>query len=154
MTVEQLEQNHAAAEAVVKELEREIRQEIAAATKAINEKWAERLNAANAARYEARKAADEALMAKGAEHPLHGKRVSKIERKYTGNGWHRKGEDVEVFGIVEVFTPQTERPANQSYGLPSYGTPIVRLLKKNGAPGSKFERLCSWNGTEQWKLAE
>ena len=70
MTIEQLEQNHAAAEAVVKELEREIRQEIAAATKAINEKWAERLNAANAARYEARKAADEAMLLADARFPL------------------------------------------------------------------------------------
>jgi len=87
-------------------------------------------------------------------HEWEGRKVTRDEVKYS-RSW-RGGEKsrTPVFGIVETATSQTQSPANCRYSVPRVGLPIVRLLKKDGTPGLKFETLARYEHQEQWKLAE
>ena len=145
-SIADLEQAYQEAAARVSEIERNISAEIVAARNAINEKWAAELHAASRAKGDAVRAVEAAKVEAGASHPLNGKRVTKTERQWRGGGY----EHVQVFGVVEIFSRQTERPANMRYGLPSLGSPIVRLLKKDGKPGTKIEKLTpAWAPADQ-----
>lgn len=86
-----------------------------------------------------------------AAHPWTGKKVEREEITYSRGNWTRceTGRKTLV-GIVETVTSRTEFAANESrYGRPGIGAPIVRLLKKDGSPGLKYERLHS-----NWKLVQ
>lgn len=70
-----------------------------------------------------------------------GDRVQRTVRKY-GGSWSRDVRKVVEVGIVEVVTPDTEFPVNDSaWRRPRVGEIIVRLLKKDGTPGRLYERL-------------
>lgn len=49
----------------------------------------------------------------------------------------------DVIGVFQVFRRGDEAPQNQRWSRPSCGDFIVRFLKKDGNPGSKFERYDS-----------
>ncbi len=60
-----------------------------------------------------------------------------------GVNWVRTGQK----GIVEIYEQGSPMPDNIGrYSYPEIGNIIVRLLKKDGSPGLKFERISSkWN---------
>ena len=58
------------------------------------------------------------------------------------SSWERVPQwEIECRGIVEVFTRESPRPDNQRFSLPSIGDIIVRILKKDGKPGLRVERI-------------
>lgn len=61
-----------------------------------------------------------------------------------------------VYGIVETRTRETKFADNlSSYRLPEIGVAFVRLLKKDGKPGLKFESINhGWDSHTRWKLSE
>lgn len=53
-------------------------------------------------------------------------------------------------GIVEIITHESEHPDNlNKYSRSDIGTVVVRLLKKDGTPGRKYEVLGHWR-TKSW----
>lgn len=68
-----------------------------------------------------------------ASHPFEGRKVTRVKP-----GWRSKGE-VE-FGVVEVRKSATELGEAASYRIPALGSAFIRLLKKDGSPGLRFER--------------
>lgn len=79
-------------------------------------------------------------------HPWTGRRV--FARKVLGSAWSQKYERVE--GVVETRRSTTVFPVNTAdYRLPSIGEGFVRLVKKDGALGTKFDRLNS-----DWRLID
>jgi len=147
MSAPDLEEAVQAAEEAVRAIEREISAEIDAACAAIRAKHKATLDAACRARSQAVEAKNAAAISEGAASPLVGKKVRREVNRWRGPIWSSRRETVEEFGIVEVFTRESRMAEKLSrYGRPQLGTLIVRILKKDGTPGLKFERL-----TEQWK---
>lgn len=91
--------------------------------------------------------------ARANRHEWDGKKVYREEKIYG-----RYGSGVKLIerieGIVETVTRDTEFAENLgSWRRPALGAPIVRLLKKDGTPGKKFERLNNTGfGDTQWLL--
>lgn len=87
------------------------------------------------------------------QHAWAGKKVTRIKK--TGRPWNRKCET--LFGVVETVTSKSEFPENLR--RPRVGDTIVRLLKKDGTPGLKFEDLraapehAGDNADQYWRLA-
>jgi hypothetical protein len=124
------------------------RQEIAEATAAIHERYREEANELARRSVEAsqhlRRVADECP-----DHPWTGKKVFQVVPRLSRYARRLEGED-RVEGTVETWRSDTPRPGNLSrWYTPNVGQPIVRLHKKDGTPGLKFERL-----HDGWKLAE
>lgn len=96
----------------------------------------------------ARVAAQDALPA----HEWEGRKVFYVQKRI--ERWTRReiGED-RYEGIVETVRSTTTFPANKAYGLPAIGGVIVRMLKKDGSPGQKFENFTDWGGKNKWSLA-
>ena len=85
-----------------------------------------------------------------ADYPWAGKRVFKMAPG--SYSWDRNPRMVRVEGLVETMRSTTELPGNASrWNRPPIGSPIVRLLKKDGTPGLKFETMREHSG---WKLAD
>jgi hypothetical protein len=70
-------------------------------------------------------------------NPLVGRKVECMRKK--GSSWYSYNKPEPHFGVIEVITPNSEQPANR-YNCP-VGTLAVRLLKADGKPGKKVERL-------------
>lgn len=126
--------------------------EIEAAVAAIKAKWEERVDAAYRHLKLAERAEEDERLAAAQHHPLLGKTVTRTTTKRIARSWC----DVEQRGIVEVRTRDTVFPANGSSWdlLPDVGQPFVRLLKADGTPGLKWERLIlRVDGAYNWKEA-
>jgi hypothetical protein len=57
---------------------------------------------------------------------------------------HRSWEHPKdpIFGVIQTYTPDMPLPDNMAgYMKPRIGETVVRLLKKNGEPGLKINRL-------------
>jgi len=134
----------------VQAIEDVIRGEIRAATDAIQAKHAGALRDANLVYSQAKRALTAAKDATP-DHPWTGKRVFREET--IRHRWSTTVARVDRFeGIVETFRSTTSTPANMSaWGRPEIGTPIVRLLKKDGSPGVKFEIM---REHKAWKLVD
>lgn len=130
-----------AAERAVRDVERLISAEVSAARQAVEAKYEGALSDARRERARATAAKEAADIAAAQTHPLAGKRV---QRKVRKSGWSR--DLVDQLGVVEIFTRESAVPLNQRYMRQSIGDPIVRLLKKDGTPGLKIERL-----SPEWK---
>lgn len=132
-----------AADRRVREVERFIRDEIEAASKAIRERYALPLRNARQARSNAIDALNDAAIIEGQSHPMLGKRVLRTIR----NGRWGRGPASDQFGVVEMFSRESVLPDNfPIWRHPNMGAPIVRILKKDGTPGVKIEKL-----TAEWK---
>ena len=83
-----------------------------------------------------------------ASHEWEGKRVVRVEQLY-GNHSRIPYKTVVEYGFVEVRRSGTVFPDNAKYRMPAMGEPFVRLEKKDGMIGMRFERFNS-----AWKLAE
>lgn len=94
---------------------------------------------AKAALEGAQRAYDEAKAAQ-ATHPWVGKAVARTVEKNVGSIWRDVKERIEERGIVEIVSP-TNPWGGRKYQAPDPGTPVVRLLKKDGKPGAKHEQL-------------
>jgi len=82
------------------------------------------------------------------DHEWTGKRVH--ADRSVGPGYFARKE--RIFGVVETRRSDTVFPSNAaSYSLPAIGEGFVRILKKDGTPGSKFDRMGNWNS---WKLCD
>ena len=129
--------------------------EIGLTVAAIKAKWADRLSATSDAVAAAAKAEEDARLAAAQHHPLLGKTVTRTITKRLTRSWRGEWCDVEQRGIVEVRTRDTVFPANgPSWDLPDVGQPFVRLLKADGTPGLKWERLIlRADGAYNWKEA-
>lgn len=117
----------------------------AAAAKA-GEAFADELRAAIHAVNAARSARVE-VQGRTPAHEWTGQRVvSKVPR---GSGW--RPDYVDRFGVVEMVQVETVLPGNtSSWRRPEIGSPIVRILKKDGSPGLAFETI---GRGYSWKLA-
>lgn len=98
---------------------------------------------ARAALGDAQRAYDEAV-ASQSSHPWTGKMVSRTVEKSVGSIWRGVKERVKERGIVEIVSPSNPW-VGRKYSAPEPGTPVVRLLKKDGKPGAKHETLVRWD---------
>lgn len=103
------------------------------------------------------KAVDEyALTGEGCPVPL-GTKLAHWESKR-----YQQGSEITEYGIVEAVTSQTEHPSNSaSYSRAEPGQFIVRILKKDGTIGIKYDRFGFTWGTDSvqllphgWKVAK
>lgn len=127
---------------------------MSAEIRAIKDRHGDGIRAAKSALYDAESALKEAKSA-AAAHPWEGRKVYKDVPIYSG--WSSKQARTErVYGIVEVCRLGTAfAVAVASYSRPSLGRPFVRLLKKDGTPGLKFDRATGWgDGLVGWQLVE
>jgi len=86
-----------------------------------------------------------------ATHEWVGKKVVRTEVKYKRWG---PDEKTQVYGIVEIVGPSNPW-SGRAYSAVSAGDPVVRLLKKDGKPGLKHERLCGISGSHSlWSLVD
>lgn len=143
-----------AASDALSDLKAAMREEINAATNAINAAYADRLKSARVKVAEAERAH---IAAKDAtpDHPWTGKRVFKMARPRGSSIWDRR-PDVRVDGVVETWRSDSVRPANiSSWRAPDIGVPIVREIKKDGKPSAKFERLFSdIHKSTRWQIVK
>jgi hypothetical protein len=145
--LEAANQAYAAAGSEVRAIEKCIADEIAQASVAVRKRHEAVLVAAQQGRSAARIALTAAQDA-GPEHEWTGQRVTKLVPNWK---YGRLQSTETLTGIVETVRSTTEFAGNLPlYGRPRIGDPIVRLLKKDGTPGLKFERLHgNYHG---WKL--
>lgn len=115
-----------------------------------NERFGAKLQAVREARFaasqavlEAREAA--ALRGEGAPLPL-GTRVCKWVTPYARWSSRPLGPDeLKATGVIEAITRESEHPANLEYGRADVGQFVIRLHKKDGTLGARYEKL-SFNG--------
>jgi hypothetical protein len=82
------------------------------------------------------------------DHPWTGRLVYSMQ--YSGHVWERRKKRVE--GVVETMRSKTVLPKNTSdWRRPDIGAPFVRLLKKDGTLGAKFD---TWGMDGDWKLVD
>lgn len=139
MDVAVAEEAERAAKEAVKAKEAAIRQEIEDAKARINAAHADELRALRLAEnetYRARVAAENAAVQ---DHEWTGKIVLRreYERKRWGDGY--TGRVTEKRGVVETYRHGTE--LGRGHRVWEVGRPIVRLLKKDGTPGTLTEDL-------------
>ena len=103
--------------------------------------FAEELSGATIRVNEAQKALQDCAVTNAA-HPLLGKKVTRVNRRYHGF-CSMDYTDTQIFGLCEVFTPATTRRAG--YYRYSPGDIVVRVLKKDGTPGLTFEAVKGWS---------
>ncbi|MCA0358748.1 MAG: hypothetical protein LCH78_18190 [Proteobacteria bacterium] len=72
------------------------------------------------------------------------KTVTRTVNKSVGSIWRGVKERIEERGIVEIAGPNNPW-GGRKHLAPDPGTPIVRLLKKDGKPGAKHETLVRWD---------
>lgn len=83
------------------------------------------------------------------DHPWTGKKV--FMECDSGPSYRRSR--VRMDGVVEMRRVDTVFPENVRWGIPEIGKPFVRLLKKDGTPGMRFESIHgSWG--KKWKLRD
>lgn len=88
-------------------------------------------------------------------HEWDGRKVERKEKIY--QRFSSRDDRVEtVYGIVETRTRETKFADNApSYRLPEMGEAFVRLLKKDGKPGMKFEPMThGFDRNVRWSLSE
>lgn len=128
-------------DAAFREAKREVENRIVA-------EYAERYKAARDAKYAAENTLREHINAT-ASHEWEGRKVVRTSERYK-SVWATRTTTVVEYGVVEVARSNTQFPANlRAWGLPKLGKPFVRLLKKDGKLGLKFESF-----TDDWQLAE
>ncbi len=126
------------AEDAQKALEYKIKQLAREAAAAVEKSFADELSAHYRATSEARKALQDCID-QTATHEWEGKRVVKTITKH--QRWGDRSWTEKVYGIVEVRRSDTSFPQNlASYSYPDMGKPFVRLLRKDGTPGARFEK--------------
>lgn len=130
-----------AAEDAVYKVQRRVNAEVQVAADAVRAKHSAELSeAANGVRAarQTLNSAKEQLP----DHPWTGKRVFHLVSR--GHVWQKLQPD-RVEGIVETRRAGTSFPANAAYySIPATGEGFVRLLKKDGTPGVKFDRIRGW----------
>lgn len=85
--------------------------------------------------------------AKGEESPYpEGMRMVQWDRSSHHYPWRRTGK----FGVVEIFSRESDYPANRTLGLPGIGGRCVRLLKKGGAPSLAIESFRRGDPPRGW----
>lgn len=128
-----------AADEFRRDLEREARDRI---TKDVEERYGEAVRSANIRVYEARKALDAAKEVQ-AKTCLTDERIY-VEWTTSGRYWDRTPRPGRR-GKLEIFTRESAVPGNlATYSQPCPGDIVMRVLKKDGTPSSRFERN-GWN---------
>jgi hypothetical protein len=121
--------------------------EARAAADAVREKHREAIRELAAAAFEAEKSVDDARVAHTQKDNRVGQRVS-MEGYEPGSVWNRNRKKVTFYGRLEMRTGETVFAANQKY-LPNIGDMFVRLEKKDGTLGLRFER-----NIRDWTIVE
>jgi hypothetical protein len=123
----------------------------AAAVSAVRDEWQPAIFAAERAEREAVAALAAAESAAAPDHEWTGKRVFRVEDIMGRGGRPQKVGEKRYEGVVEVYRPGAA--LGRGHYCYTIGTPIVRLLKKDGTPGAKTENLeRSFN--DQWQLVD
>lgn len=82
----------------------------------------------------------------GAPFPL-GTKLCKWENKETSRFSRKYAWEKVADGVMEAFTTESDGPANLRYGAANVGDFVVRVLKKDGTPGARYERIGdTWRG--------
>lgn len=133
-------------------IDRAIRAEVDAATAQIKDAYAEKLATATGAVRDA-KAVLRDVKDQVPDHPWTGKRVFKMVWAPGQHSWTRDPKSARIEGLVETVRSTTAFPGNVgSYSRPRVGSPLVRLLNKDGSPGLRFDSMGGdYHG---WQLAE
>lgn len=151
MNVEQARNAEMEADTAYRRIESLRAEAIEAARQRVIDEWRERLSAASDVRREARMARIAAEDAQP-DHEWEGRRVFRMEPQ--GRSYQRL-PDKRIEGIVETYRSTSDVPmSTPSYRLPAIGEAIVRLLKKDGTPGAKFEKLDRGCWSSKWQLVE
>jgi hypothetical protein len=117
------------------------------AANAVKEKHRVAMNELKKAQREAEQGVDDARVAHTQKDNRVGQRVS-MEGYAPGSLWSRNRPKVTFYGRLEMRTAETVFAANQKY-LPNIGDMFVRLEKKDGTLGLRFER-----GIRDWTIVE
>jgi hypothetical protein len=80
------------------------------------------------------------------DHEWEGRRVFCEKKKWTS--WGSPSGPIRLDGVVFTYRPGVDLGQGHKYTSPRVGDPFVRLLKKDGKPGSKAVTLRS----EKWQL--
>ena len=128
-------------------IENDIRDEKISAAREIDQRRRSELVAARDVLSAANASLQEALDAQP-PHEWDGRRVFRVETKCAR--WSRVVISMTRHeGVVETRRGFTQFPGNTArYNLPMMGAGFVRLLKKDGTPGLKFESLQGWRLVE------
>ena len=148
MTIEEATEALHRANANNRDIGKAIVEACLASSAAIRADWQGRVNDAEAAVADARAALDAARLAQP-PHPWVGQTVWRNDRTYPKGSYYSR--EVVLRGIVETVTHDTVLPANEP-SRPPVGTPIVRILKANGQPGLKWQKLVWATGGERWQI--
>ncbi|WP_300573458.1 hypothetical protein [Phenylobacterium sp.] len=148
--VDKARAEYSAAKLALSQLESEVATKARAAADAVKAEYADRVRAASLARRAAHVALNAAITAT-AQHPWEGRRVFRLDPR--GAVYGRRAP-TRVEGVVEVRRTGTAFPGNAAtYSMPEMGDAFVRLLKKDGTPGAKFDRLHTGRSFP-WKLVD
>lgn len=155
--VEAARKARADAESHLREIERERDAAINAAKSKITEEYRERVHAASNAYNAAARAQREIENAAVQPHEWEGKTV--VAYTYPRDRWtgkkYENGKPTVRRGVV--FTRKHGDDLGPGNRRVPHGTPMIRLLKKDGTPGVKclrLDRKPSGYEDEQWMLAE
>jgi len=150
---ERAERARAAAAEARNEAKRAEQREIDEAEQAIMAKHAPLIEAAelefSAANKAWREACDAVARAQAEAWPIVGKiYVEWKSQRYRYSREERSKQPTGKRAIVGVWTSGSPSPENVYHGLPSIGDLYLRVLKKDGTPSTRFERLFSYWGDE------
>lgn len=131
----------AKAEAIAK-IERDLAP-LAAEVARLSEVYAAASDAVAAAKEQA------ALDGKCAPYPIGTKLYEWESQDWSGSRWSQTGN----VGVIEVWTAESERSANNTYSLPSRGDYCIRVLKADGTPSKRVITMALANNwhPEGWK---
>jgi len=105
--------------------------------------------ALSAAQAELRRAQNESVP----DHEWVGRRVYRMEPQYSGSGYFRtRSGEKRVVGVAFTHRHGIDLGPGWTWNKPEVGTPMVRLLKKDGAEGAKTVSLLAANKTPLFKL--
>lgn len=155
-TISELRDQKQDASAALRDLRIEFDEAKKAAADKVKAEWEPRLGLAERALSNAVDLYEKAV-SESASHEWEGRTVTRQVSLRNAPGWDLRTTTER--GVVEVVRIGTEFPANTpSYSRPPIGTTIVRMLKKDGTPGLKFERLYRRLGNntqiDGWQLEE
>lgn len=151
--IEQIDADIAAVEREVSDYETETRRQMEELRAARRDGLAEIQRRKSTLRGEQRDRLDADALAD--KHEWDGRKVKRLERKFSRGFSAREISREMIFGVVETVTSKTTWPDNTaSWRKPGIGSAIVRLLKKDGSPGVKWEMLERGQYADKWELAK
>lgn len=76
-----------------------------------------------------------------------------LDRWDTPGRWAREKKPTGERGVVEIFGPDSQSPANMQHNLARTGDVVIRFVKKDGTPSLRYEVWTDWR-KDSWRLPQ